>query len=284
MPEKKRRRERAAKKYKLSTAQPLHEAKFEEFPNGVCAHTAKTETGTLAYMYAREEMRKTFWTLSAHFQLRARAGGPIDFDEIARQLGAAVPYDITVDVDHAFLDEAEECAEHALGLLDRLAPQILVHASEQLVFEVFYRVMCDRRGKGSYRFRASEAELVKLFAEHAVKRLKQRVTPRKMPSRKVEWTPERCEEYLASYERALDVLQRAKAIFQRNKDDEWQKMVAAVFPDLPSGYYARLQLRGDGEPHDLAREYAAELYGVNNTSYLKKVIQKAREARQRKAA
>jgi hypothetical protein len=284
MPHKRRRKPRAGKKYALPTDQPLHEAKFDEFPEGACAHTAKTEMGTLAYLYVREQMRQTFWTLSAHFQLRARAGGPIDFDEIARQVGAAMPYDITVDVDQDFVDEAEECAQHALRLLDRIAPQLLVHASEQLVFEVFYRVMCDRRGNGSYRFRASEAELVKLFAEHAVKRLKQRVTPRKAPSRKVEWTPERCEEYLATYERALDVLQRAKAIFQRNKDDEWQKMVAAVFPDLPSGYYARLQLRGDGEPHDLAREYAAELYEVNDTSYLKKVIRKAREARLRKVA
>jgi hypothetical protein len=86
-----------------------------------------------------------------------------------------------------------------------------------------------------------------------------------------------------TYERALNVLQRAKAICQRNGDDEWQKMVTAVFPDLPSRYYSRLQLRGDGEPHEMAREYAAELFGVNNTSYLKKVIQKAREARLRKA-
>jgi hypothetical protein len=258
MPQKSRRRPRAGKQYKLSTAQPLHEVTFEEFPEGICAHTAKTATGTLAYMYVREQMRRKLWALSARFQLGARAGGPVDFDEIARRVGAA-PSEITVEVDQAFADEAEECAQHALGLLDRIAPQLLVHASEQLVFEVFYRTICDRRGRGSYRFLASEAELLKLFSEHVVRRLRQRVTPRKRPSRKLEWTPERCEEYLVTYERTLDTLQRAKAICQRNSDDEWQKMVTAVFPDLPSGYYARLQLRGDGEPHDMAREYAAEL-------------------------
>jgi hypothetical protein len=80
------------------------------------------------------------------------------------------------------------------------------------------------------------------------------------------------------------VLQRAKSICQRNGNDEWQKMIRAVLPDLPSHFYDRLQLRGDGEPHEMAREYAAEIFGVNNTSYLKKVIQKAREARLRKAA
>ncbi len=280
----KKRGPRCQKKYKFSTAQPPHEAKFEAYPNGVCNHTAKTENGTLAYFYLRDEMRKTLWGMFAHLLLCARAGGPLDFEEIARKVGADFPYDIEVDINQAFADEAEACTEHALGLLDSIAPQLLVHASEQLVMEVFYRAMCDRRGKGSYQFRASESELLRLFSEHLVKRLKQRVTPRKRPSRKLEWTPEKCEEYLSFYLRALDVLQRAKAIYQRNGDDEWQKMVRAVFPDLPDRFYARLQLRGDGEPHDMAREYAAELYGVNNTSYLKKVIQKAREARERKAA
>jgi hypothetical protein len=235
-------------------------------------------------MYAREEMHQTFWSMFCRLLLGARFGGPIDFEEIAKKVGADEPYDISLEVSQAFVDDAEACTQHALNLLDALVPQLLVHASEQLVYEVFYRTMCDRRGLGCYQFQASESELLKLFSEHIVKRLKQRVTPRKRSSRKLEWTPERCDEYLVAYERALDVLQRAKSICQRNGDDEWQKMIRAVFPDLPSRFYDRLQLRGDGEPHDIAREYAAELFGVNNTSYLKKVIQKAREARLRKAA
>jgi hypothetical protein len=278
----KKRRLCADKQYQFSTDQPPHEAHLEELPEGVWKHTAKTGSGALLYLYAREEMRQTFSSMFGRLLLAARFGRPIDFEEIARKVGADVPYDISVEVSQAFVDDLEACTKHALGLLDALAPQMLVHASEQLVFEVFYRTMCDRRGLGCYQFQASESELLKLFSEHAVKRLKQRVTPRKRPSRKLEWTPERCEEYMVTYERALDVLQRAKAICQRNGDDEWQKMVTAVFPDLPPRYYSQLQLRGDGEPHEMAREYAAELFGVNNTSYLKKVIQKAREARLRK--
>jgi hypothetical protein len=61
-------------------------------------------------------------------------------------------------------------------------------------------------------------------------------------------------------------------------------MVAAVFPDLPEDFYDRLELRGDGEPGDLAREYAARLYGVNSTSYLRKVIQRAKSERLKAAA
>jgi tetratricopeptide (TPR) repeat protein len=280
----KKRKQRAEKKYKFSTDQPPHEANFEALPNGVRIHRAKTLSGTLIYLYAREEIQKTLRSLFGQFLLCARAGGPLDFEELARKAGADMPFEMIVDVDRGFMDELEACMEHALGLLDVIAPQLLVHASEQLVFEVFYRAACDRRDIGSYQFQASESELLKLYSEHAVKRLKQRVAPRKRPSRKLEWTAERCEEYLIQYERALDVVQRAKAIYQRNSDDEWQKMVKAVCPDLPASFYPRLQLRGDGEPHDLAREYAAEVYGVNNTSYLKKVIQKAREARLQKVA
>lgn len=280
----KKRKPRAEKQYQFSTNQPPHEAHFEELPNGVRTHRAKTESGTLIYLYARDEMYGTFWSMFCRLLLAARFGRPVDFEEIAKKVGADEPYDISLEVSQAFADDAEACTQHALNLLDTLVPQLLAHVSEQLVFEVFYRTMCDRRGLGCYQFQASEAELLKLFSEHTVKRLKQRVTPRKRPSRQLEWTPERCEEYLVVYERALDVLQRAKAICQRNGDDEWEKMVRAVFPDLPSLFYTRLQLKGDGEPHELAREYAAELFGVNNTSYLKKVIQKAREARLRKAA
>jgi hypothetical protein len=80
------------------------------------------------------------------------------------------------------------------------------------------------------------------------------------------------------------MLQRAKAICQRNRGEEWRKMVAAVFPDLPEDFYGRLELRGDGEPSDLAREYAASLYDVNNTSYLRKVIQRAKAERLKVAA
>ena len=279
-----KRRPRAEKQYRFSTHQPQRDAHLEELPEGVRKHTVKTESGALLYLYLREEMYQTFRAMFGRLLLAARFGGPVDFEEIAKKVGADEPHDISIEVSQAFMDDAEACAQHALGLLDTLAPQLLVHASEQIVFEVFYRTMCDKRGLGCYQFQASEAELLKLFSEHTVKRLKQRVTPRKKPSRKLEWTPERCEEYLVAYEHALDVLQRAKAICQRNGDDEWEKMLRAVFPDLPSRFYPRLQLRGDGEPHELAREYAAELFGVNNTSYLKKVIQKAREARLRKAA
>jgi hypothetical protein len=165
-------------------------------------------------------MRNKLWSLCGQFQLCARAGGPIDFEELARQVGADEPFDITVDVDQAFVDEAEAVAGHALGLLDTIAPQLLVHASEQLIFEVFYRAICDRRGTGSYQFRASESEILTMLSEHVVKRLKQRVSPRRRPSRKLEWTPERCEEYTRLYERALDTLQRAKAICRRNRGDE----------------------------------------------------------------
>jgi hypothetical protein len=280
----KKSKSRVENQYQFSTHQPPHEAHFEELPNGIRAHTAKTENGSFIYLYAREEIYQIFWSMFGRLLLAARFGRPIDFEEIARKVGADEPYDISVEVSQAFMDDAEACTQHALGLLDTLVPQLLAHASEQLIFEVFYRTMCDRRGLGCYQFEASESELLKLFSELSVKRLKQRVTPRKRPSRKLEWTPERCEEYLATYEGALDVLQRAKAICQRNGDDEWRKMVRAVFPDLPSRFYDRLQLRGDGEPHEMAREYAAETFGVNNTSYLKKVIQKAREARLRKAA
>lgn len=45
-------------------------------------------------------------------------GGPVDFEEIARAVGADEPFDITVDVDQAFVEEAQACAQHALGLLD----------------------------------------------------------------------------------------------------------------------------------------------------------------------
>jgi hypothetical protein len=112
---KKRRKSRVDRKFKLSTAQPAHESKFEEYENGVCNHVAKTETGTLAYFYVRDEMHKTLWSLCAHFQLCARAGGPIDFEEFARRVGADIPFDITVDVDQTFLDEAEANARHALS-------------------------------------------------------------------------------------------------------------------------------------------------------------------------
>lgn len=280
----KKHRPRAEKQYQFSTNQPPHEAHLEELPEDVRKHAVKTESGLLLYCYLREEMRQTFCSMFGRLFLAARFGQPIDFEEIARKVGADVPYDISVEVSQTFVDDLEACTQRALSLLDSLAPQILLHTSEQLVFEVFYRTMCDRRGLGCYQFEASEAELLKLFSEHAVKRLKQRVTPRKRPSRKLEWTPERCEEYLVTYEHALDMLQRAKSICQRNGDDDWQKMVSAVFPDLPSRFYARLQLRGDGEPHEMAHEYAAELFDVNHTSYLKKVVQKAREARLRKAA
>lgn len=280
----KKRSSHAQKQPQFSTNQPPHEAHLEELPADVRKHAVKTESGLLLYFYLREEMRQTFCSMFGRLLLAARFGRPIDFEEIARKVGADVPYDISVEVSQTFVDDLEASTQHALGLLDALAPQILLHASEQIVFEVFYRTMCDRRGLGCYQFEASEAELLKLFSEHTVKRLKQRVTPRKRPSRKLEWTAERCEEYLVTYERAIDVLQRAKAICQRNGDDDWQKMVSAVFPDLPALFYARLQLRGDGEPHEMAHEYAAELFGVNHTSYLKKVIQKAREARLRQAA
>ncbi len=284
MSRKRGRQQRAAKKYKFPTAQPHAETSFEAFPNGVRSHTAKTENGTLAYLYVRDEMRKTLWSMCAHFLLCARAGGPIDFDEIARLAGADMPYDIIVDVDQAFVSEAESCVQHALDLLDGIAPQLLIHISEQLLLEVFYRAICDRRGEGSCQFSASESELLTLFSEHVVKRLKQRVTPRRKPSSKLEWTPERCEEYLVIYERSLEVLQKAKAIYQRNRGDEWRKMIRAVLPELPDHYIERLHLRGDAEPGDMAREYAAELFGVNNTSYLKKIISRARDARLSKLA
>ena len=108
--------------------------------------------------------------------------------------------------------------------------------------------------------------------------------PRRRPSRKLEWTPERCEEYLVKYEYALDVLQKAKGIYQRNRGDEWRKMVQAVCPTLPDRFLDRLPLKGEAEPGEMAREYAAELYEVNNTSYLKKVITHAYEARLQRAA
>jgi len=43
----KKRKLHAGEKFQLSTAQPAHESKFEEYDNGVCNHVAKTETGTL---------------------------------------------------------------------------------------------------------------------------------------------------------------------------------------------------------------------------------------------
>lgn len=284
MSEKKRRASRRGRKERLSTAPPPAESKFEELPNGLRAHTLKTENGTLIYMYFRKEMRAALWELFARFVLSARLGGTVSFEDLARQAGADEPFDITIDVDRSFVDEVEEGTARALGLLDEIAPRLFAHASEQLVLEVFYRALCDQRGKGSIQFRASESQLLTMLSEHAVTRLKQRVAPRRRPSRKLEWTPERCEEYLAKYEYALDVLQRAKGIYQRNRGDEWRAMVRAVFPALPDQYLERLPLKGDAEPGDMAREYAAELYGVSNTSYLKKIIGRAREARLRKAA
>ena len=47
----KKRRPCAKKQHRCSTNQPLHEAQFEELPNGARVHRAKTETGTLLYLY-----------------------------------------------------------------------------------------------------------------------------------------------------------------------------------------------------------------------------------------
>ena len=101
----KKHRPCAEKQHRCSTNQPLHEAQFEELPNGARVHRAKTQTGTLLYLYDPEEMRQNFWSMFFDFLLGVRFGCPVDFDEIARRAGADMPYDMGVEVTQNFIDD-----------------------------------------------------------------------------------------------------------------------------------------------------------------------------------
>jgi hypothetical protein len=81
-------------------------------------------------------------------------------------------------------------------------------------------------------------------------------------ARKVKWTPQQEEEFLVCYE---DVLPKIK------KRD-------STIPDEIRG---RLSLHGN-QPSDVAREYAAQLIGVEPNDYLRTVITRARARRKSK--
>jgi hypothetical protein len=93
------------------------------------------------------------------------------------------------------------------------------------------------------------------------------------------WPPERCVDFQRVYESAHERVRKAKRLYTDNKKGEWSTIIRRMDRKLPQWLIDRLPLKGE-KPSDLARELAAELFGVPHSSYLKVVLHRAALHRQ----
>jgi hypothetical protein len=101
--------------------------------------------------------------------------------------------------------------------------------------------------------------IVEGFIRRERGRLQRRFNLRKRGGRTAYWTPELRKSFLELYEATL-------------------KIVKAGSSELPEGLRSKASLRGI-KPSDIAREYAAKLFGVTSNEYLLRVLKQARRER-----
>lgn len=197
--------------------QSLNKSNFKVLPNGSHEHTIQTPYGTIVYTYSPEILGGILRGIFTKLLGRVYYGSPLDFNNLFQGSDADPPYRYIFYIDEEFSSAQEKYSADALALLRAQASQLLMEASEQLILEVVFRSLSESKDLTSSILNTKSSELLQLLIQHVNQRVKQRVNARTPGGREPDWTPERCESFLAQYEVALDAFRDARRIYRQTK-------------------------------------------------------------------
>jgi hypothetical protein len=215
---------------------------------------------------------------------RAHYNKPLNLQKLLERHESEPPYEYLHNWYPELLAEHEEYSNHAFKLLSEQASTLLIEASEQLIQEVIFHTLCELEEEGPDHLYSMIPELLKSLTHDIVERVKIRVNAPTRGGRKKIWTQKRKEAYLVVYEDACKAIKHAKKIYRQNqKSKKWREMVLAAYPLLTDAIIDLLPGRGvNSQPRILAHKYAAKLFKVKGSEYLKKVVKTARRCRREK--